>query len=135
MVDPYAPDPNVLRVERIKDIHTGRDIFIRWLRDPAKQPPMTPTPNYDFHVDFNTDYQSERELTNEIQRLGLNDRPQSTEYKKSKKKKKHLKTPEHHRHEYTTILPLIQQEFQMPSFDTLFSNAQPNSSPFWFSTM
>jgi hypothetical protein len=156
MIDPYAPDPSVIRVERIKDIHTGRDIFIRWLRDPAEQIPTAPTPNYDFYVDFNTDdYQFERELANEIQGLVLDDRSQSsqssqsTEHKKSKKKekhrkKKHSKTHENHRDEYTqfvdsSIFPLIQQEFQMPSFDIIPSNiplpSQPNSTPFWFYPM
>ena len=139
-IDPYAPDPNVLRVERIKDAQTGRDVFIRWLKDPVESPqppppPTTPAPNYDFHVDFNTDYQSERELPDEIQHLEISDRPSSIESKKSKKKEKHRKHKHHHHHN-PTILPLIQAEFQMPqSFETMFSDVQSDSSPFWFYSM
>jgi len=32
-VDPYAPAPNLIRVERIKDVNSGQDVFIRWVSE------------------------------------------------------------------------------------------------------
>lgn len=32
-VDPYAPAPNLIRVERIKDVNSGQEVFIRWVSD------------------------------------------------------------------------------------------------------
>ncbi|CAF2966861.1 unnamed protein product [Rotaria sp. Silwood2] len=83
-IDPYAPAPNLIRVERIKDVNSGQDVFIRWVseRNPttvindeqqlsipqqvySTQPPINSTTNYD--------YQNDRELPNEIERLALHD--------------------------------------------------------------
>lgn len=32
-VDPYAPAANLVRVERIKDMNSGQDVFIRWVTE------------------------------------------------------------------------------------------------------
>ncbi|CAF3628079.1 unnamed protein product [Rotaria sordida] len=75
-IDPYAPDPNVVRVERIKDINTGRDVFVRFLRsipEDFEQPSPNQKPSYDFHIDFNNEYQSVGELSNEMKHLVIDD--------------------------------------------------------------
>ncbi|CAM4947470.1 unnamed protein product [Rotaria socialis] len=83
-VDPYAPAPNLIRVERIKDVNTGQDVFIRWVSDAtattgthddqqisvpqqvySTQPPNSSTINYDYQID--------RDVPNEIERLTLHD--------------------------------------------------------------
>jgi hypothetical protein len=160
MVDPYAPDPNVIRVERIKDIHSGQYVFIRWLRDPLEvfeQVSTIQKPNYD--------YQSEEKLPNKIQDLVLNDdvvkksvifddKPQSIpiyhEHKKSKiKKQKHRheknrSAKKNHRHKYheignSYVPPSIQPSFMLPSYTMSFRTielpSQHNTTPFWFYTM
>ncbi|CAF4894430.1 unnamed protein product [Rotaria sp. Silwood1] len=113
-IDPYAPAPNLIRVERIKDVNSGQDVFIRWVSDThtattindeqqqsipqqvySTQPPINSIKNYD--------YQNNRELPNDIERLTLHDehlrksilfddRPPSImsnyEHKKHKKRQK-----------------------------------------------
>ncbi|CAF1047198.1 unnamed protein product [Didymodactylos carnosus] len=46
IVDPYAPAPNLVKVEKIKDVNSGKDVFIRWIHDETKkeQPSMTTVP-------------------------------------------------------------------------------------------
>jgi len=158
-VDPYAPDPNVIRVERIKDIRSGQYVFIRWLRNPLEVSEQVSTIQ-----EPNDDYQSEEKLPNEIQRLVLNDdvikksvifddKPQSIpidhEHKKSKSKKgKHRhhkkRSAKTHRHKYHEIgnsypPPSIQQPFIIPSYSMTFPTielaSQQNTTPFWFYTM
>jgi hypothetical protein len=82
-IDPYAPAPNLIRVERIKDVNSGQDVFIRWVSDTnpsltnndeqqtsvpqqvySTQPPI----NYHHHQQ-----QLDRELPNELERLVLDD--------------------------------------------------------------
>jgi hypothetical protein len=104
-------------------------------------------------VDFNTDYQSERELPREIQRLVLDEKSQPTpthhEHKKLKKKQKHredeahhrkkhsVKTPKTHRYPSTEVVhsSIPPPEFLFPSFQTVEFPFQPNSTPFWYFPM
>ncbi|CAF4414066.1 unnamed protein product, partial [Rotaria sp. Silwood2] len=75
-IDPFAPDPNVIRVERIKDANTGQDIFIRFLRntlETSKQSSLNQKPPYDFHIEFKNDYQLEGEISNEMKHLIIDD--------------------------------------------------------------
>lgn len=89
-IDPYAPAPNLIRVERIKDVNSGQDVFIRWVSEAnpsainndvqqtsaphqaySKNPPM----NYHHHH-HPSPYQQQaldRELPDELERLVLDD--------------------------------------------------------------
>ena len=83
-MDPYAPAPNLIRVERIKDVNSGQDVFIRWVSESnehagmhdeqqlsspqqaySNQPPNRSMSNYD--------HQADRESGNGIERLALDD--------------------------------------------------------------
>ncbi|CAF1232629.1 unnamed protein product [Rotaria sordida] len=84
-VDPYAPAPNLIRVERIKDVNSGQDVFIRWVSDTNatmaindEQQQSIPHQAYSTRPPINSttanyDYQNDRELSNEIERLTLHD--------------------------------------------------------------
>jgi hypothetical protein len=109
-VDPYAPAPNLIRVERIKDVNSGQDVFIRWVSETSRsnndeQQSSIPQQAYSTQPPTNYHHQQlDRELPNEIERLVLDDehlrksllfddRPQSLpsnfEQKKHKKRQKH----------------------------------------------
>jgi hypothetical protein len=140
-VDPYAPAPNVIRVERIKDANSGADVFIRWVHDTKKAPEQV------------ADHQSEKKLPEEIERLELDDKHAKKSRKKHKKRKLRdelLKS----RHEMlnSSTTQLVPQQYPIPSyttallpsgtsgtFYTIEPPAQPDfrsaSSPFWFYTM
>ncbi|CAF3819365.1 unnamed protein product [Rotaria sordida] len=95
-IDPYAPDPNVVRVERIKDINTGRDVFVRFLRsipEDFEQSSPNQKPSYDFHIDFNNEYQSVGELSNEMKHLVIDD----------ERSEKSVTTDDNHFQQPTTI--------------------------------
>ena len=83
-MDPYAPAPNLIRVERIKDVNSGQDVFIRWVSETneyggmhdeqqmsspqqaySSQPPNQGMSNYD--------HQTDREPANDIERLAMDD--------------------------------------------------------------
>ncbi len=83
-LDPYTPTPNLIRVERIKDVNSGQDVFIRWVSDTnptatqndeqqtylpkqaySTQPPRQSSTNFDYQVN--------RELPSEIERIALED--------------------------------------------------------------
>ncbi|CAM4762155.1 unnamed protein product [Rotaria magnacalcarata] len=117
VIDPYAHDPNVVRVESVKDMSTGRDVFIRWLRNTSEtteQVSVNQKPAYDFHVDFNTEYpdhQSDRKLSNQMKNLSVSDddfknllmiynkyQSMTTDHEEKKTKKKHRKH-KHQNHE------------------------------------
>ena len=115
--DPYAPAPNLIRVERIKDVNSGQDVFIRWVSDTNPTPTMNneqptsvrhqaystkPPMNYQHH--HYQQQELDRELPNELERLVFedehlrksllyDDRPTSIisnyEKQRSKKRNKH----------------------------------------------
>ncbi|CAF0971371.1 unnamed protein product [Adineta ricciae] len=83
-MDPYAPAPNLIRVERIKDVNSGQDVFIRWVSEAnpsstvydeqqtsapqqsySTQPPTSSGVNYQ--------YQMNQELPSEVERLTMED--------------------------------------------------------------
>ncbi|CAF0755611.1 unnamed protein product [Adineta steineri] len=83
-VDPYAPAPNLIRVERIKDVNSGQDVFIRWISETnpsstvndeqqnsapqqaySTQPPSNSGANYR--------YQLEQDLPSELEQMALED--------------------------------------------------------------
>ena len=117
-VDPYAPAPNLIRVERIKDVNSGQDVFIRWVSDAnpssmindeqqqqmsAPQQVYSTQPPRSYHQ-YHQNQQFDQDLPNELERLAFedehlrksflyNDRPPSTssnyDYRKYKKRQKH----------------------------------------------
>jgi hypothetical protein len=114
-VDPYAPAPNLIRVERIKDVNSGQDVFIRWVTETnsssavnEEQQLSVPYQAYSTHPPkhstTNYRYPLEEEFPDEIERLALedehlrksllfDDRPPSMastyKHKKHKKREKH----------------------------------------------
>ena len=78
-VDPYAPAPNLVRVERIRDVNTGQDVFIRWVsdthptasEDPGQQHSQ-PQQIYSSRPPA-TQQAEDDELPDEIERLALDD--------------------------------------------------------------
>ena len=80
--DPYAPAPNLIRVERIKDVNTGQDVFIRWVSDTNpissaddQQQNVSPQQIYSTrppNIGNTTTYHDE-DLPDEIGRLALDD--------------------------------------------------------------
>ena len=111
-VDPYAPAPNLIRVERIKDVNSGQDVFIRWVSDTNsslmmndEQQSSVPQQVYSTQPPINHHFQQhklDRELPNHLERLALedehlrrslvfDDRPPSiaSNYEQRKHKKRH----------------------------------------------
>jgi hypothetical protein len=114
-VDPYAPAPNLIRVERIKDVNSGQDVFIRWVSEansssinnneqqssiPQQVYSTQPPTNYHHHHQ-QQQQQLNQELPSEIERLVLDDEdlrksllfddrlpPISSNYEKKKHKKR-----------------------------------------------
>lgn len=155
-VDPYAADPNVLRVERIRDSETGRDIYIRWLKGPPEvvppSPPSPPLPIYEFQMQSNMLDRLKREVEMGLERLALEHQAKKAEKEKEKekerKKKKKKKHHRHHKHsqsyheEYipTPVMTPIQMSYSPVPFEPRFFQIQTptpmsSSAPFWFYSM
>ena len=86
MANPYAPAPNLICVECIKDVNSGKDVFIRWLSDTnsalestvndqrlASVPQQAYSTKPTINSNTNYDHQMDRELPKEIERLALHD--------------------------------------------------------------
>jgi hypothetical protein len=81
--DPYAPAPNLIRVERIKDVNSGQDVFIRWVSEAntstthdgqqSSQTQQAYSTQPPIHAVSNYDRQFNQELPNEIERLTFDD--------------------------------------------------------------
>ncbi len=80
-IDPYTAAPNLIRVERIKDVNSGQDVFIRWVSDKNRlsivndeQQSSVPQQAYSIQPPINYPHQQlDRELPSEIERLALDD--------------------------------------------------------------
>ena len=148
-IDPYAPDQNVLRVERIRDSETGRDIYIRWLKGPPEVVPPSPIPIYDFQMQSNMLDRLKKEVEIGLERLALEHEAKRAAEKKEKEKKKKKKHHKHHKHsksyyeEYayipTPVMTPVQQSYSPVPFEPQFFHVQAPSpmpsAPFWFYSM
>lgn len=101
-------------IEPINDINTGRDLHVRWLNETSEtseQVSPSKKPDYDFHIDFDNEYQPEQELSTEMNKLIINDKDfedlfmlynkyrSSTSNHEEKNSKKKRKTHKHQDHE------------------------------------
>lgn len=142
LVDPYAPDPNVIRVERIRDDSTGRDVYVRWLKTPTEVIPPSPIPIYDFQMKNDMIDRLKKEVQIGLDRLVLEE-----EAKKAKKKKKKKKHHKHHKHSksyreeyistpvFTPIQPAYSPVPFEPQFFQISAPSPAPSAPFWFYSM
>ena len=139
LIDPYAPNPNVIRVERIRDDATGRDVYIRWLKSPTEVIPPSPIPIYDFQMKNDMIDRLKKEVQIGLDRLVLEE--EAKKAKKKKKKKKHHKHSKSYREEYlsspvfTPIQPAYSPVPFEPQFFQINAPSPVPSAPFWFYPM